>query len=102
MKHRLFLLLVACSLSGYSQPWSTFLDSSRAIDWTAAGFTIPNYTTNCATQPTLTSSNQSAAAANSTAIQNALNSCDTTHNVVNIPAGTYYVTSIPIKKSNVV
>jgi hypothetical protein len=73
------------------QAWSTFLDPSRAIDWTSAGFTIPNYTTNCATQPTLTAGDPSADAANTTAIQNALASCDATHNIVNIPAGTYYI-----------
>jgi hypothetical protein len=72
-------------------PWSGILDPSRAIDWTSAGFTIPNYTTDCATQPSLVADDPTTAAANSTAIQNALASCDATHNVVNIPAGTYYV-----------
>jgi hypothetical protein len=72
-------------------PWSGILDPSRAIDWSNTGFTIPNYTAPCATQPTLTANDSSAAAANTTAIQNALASCDATHNVVNIPAGTYYV-----------
>jgi len=90
MQYRLLVLLAMCSLCAYPQPWSTFLDSSRAIDWTSAGFTIPNYTVNCATQPTLTAGS-GAAAANTTAIQNALASCDATHNVVNIPAGTWYV-----------
>jgi hypothetical protein len=64
------------------------------MDWTSAGFTIPNYTTNCPVQPTLTANSSSAASANATAIQNALASCDATHNVVNIPAGTYYVAGI--------
>jgi hypothetical protein len=91
MKHRLLFLLVAFSLSANPQAWSPFLDSSRAIDWTSVGFTIPNYTTNCSTQPSLTANDPTAAAANTTAIQNALLSCDATHNVVNIPAGTYYV-----------
>jgi hypothetical protein len=93
MKHRLLFLLAVFSLSAYPQPWSTFLDSSRAIDWTGAGFTIPNYNVNCATQPTLTAGT-SAASANTTAIQNALASCDATHNVVNLPAGTYYVAGV--------
>lgn len=93
MKHRLLLLLAAFGLSAYPQAWSTFLNPSRAIDWTSAGFTIPAYTTNCAIQPTLSANSSSAAAANTTAIQNALASCDATHNVVNIPAGTYYVAS---------
>src|SRR3954453_4927128 len=92
MKHRILLFLAAFSLPAYPQAWSTFLDPSRAIDWTSAGFTIPSYTTDCATQPTLTANSSSAAAANATSIQNALASCDATHNVVNIPAGTYYVT----------
>jgi hypothetical protein len=91
MNHRLLFLLAALSLPAYSQPWSTFINPSRAIDWTSAGFTIPNYTANCATQPSLTANNSGAASANATAIQNALASCDATHNVVNIPAGTYYV-----------
>lgn len=91
MNYRGLFLLAIFSLSAYPQAWSTFLNPSRAIDWTSAGFTIPAYTTNCAIQPTLTANSSSAAAANTTAIQNALASCDATHNVVNIPAGTYYV-----------
>jgi hypothetical protein len=87
-------LLFAFSVSIYPQTWSTFLDSSRAVDWTGAGFSIPNYTTNCALQPTLTANSSGAASANTTAIQNALKSCDPTHNVVNIPAGTYYVAGL--------
>ena len=90
MKHRLLFLLVFFSISAQAQNWSTFLDSSRAIDWSSAGFTIPSYTVNCSTQPTL-QTGSSQGAANTTAIQNALASCDATHNVVNIPAGTYYV-----------
>jgi hypothetical protein len=94
MNHRLLFLLVLVSISAQAQnPWSTFLDSSRAVDWHGAGFTIPNYTANCATQPTLLTGSSNASA-NTTAIQNALASCDATHNVVNIPAGTYYVAGI--------
>jgi hypothetical protein len=93
MNRRLLFLLVLFSVSAQAQNWTPFLDSSRAIDWSSAGFTIPNYTANCATQPTL-QTGSSNAGANKTAIQNALNSCDSSHNVVNIPAGTYYVTSI--------
>ena len=88
---RLLILLTAFSLTASAQNWSSFLDSSRAIDWSGAGFTIPNYSANCATQPSLIANSSSAAAANATSIQNALNSCDASHNVVNIPAGTYYV-----------
>ena len=91
MKNRLLFLLAAFSLPANPQTWSTFLDPSRAIDWTGVGFTIPNYTANCSTQPSLTANDPSAAAANTTAIQKALASCNATHNVVNIPAGTYYV-----------
>jgi hypothetical protein len=88
---RLLVLLTAFGITATAQTWSPFLDSSRAVDWTQAGFTIPSYTSNCATQPVLVANSSSAAAANATAIQNALNSCDATHNVVNIPAGTWYV-----------
>jgi hypothetical protein len=91
MTYRLLFSLLVFGLSANAQNWSTFLNPSRAIDWTSAGFTIPNYTTNCSTQPTLTANSASAAAANTTAIQNALASCDATHNVVNISAGTYYI-----------
>ena len=76
------------------QQWSGIIDPSRAESWqTNAGFTIPAYTVPCATQPSLLagSTNDSA---NTTAIQNALNSCDSAHNVVNLPAGTYYVAGI--------
>jgi len=69
MKHRLLFLLAAFSLSANPQAWSPFLSPSRAIDWTSAGFTIPAYTINCATQPTLTANSASAAAANTTAVQ---------------------------------
>lgn len=85
-----FMLEVAvCS----AQAWNTLLDQTRAVDWSHAGFTIPNYTVNCSTQPTLLTGSGNAAA-NTTAIQNALNSCDATHNVVNLPAGTYYVNGV--------
>lgn len=87
----LHLLLTAFSISASAQNWSSFLDSSRAVDWSNAGFTIPNYTNNCSVQPTLTPNSTSAASANATAIQNALASCDATHNVVNISTGTFYV-----------
>lgn len=93
MNPRLLFLLAAFSLSANAQPWSTFLNPSRAIDWTSAGFTIPNYTANCSTQPSL-QTGSSHASANTTAINNALASCDSSHNVVHIPAGTYYVAGI--------
>jgi hypothetical protein len=91
--YQLLFLLAAFGISASAQSWSTFLDNSRATNWTGAGFTIPNYSANCSTQPSLTAGS-GAASANATAIQNALKSCDSTHNVVSIPAGTWYVTSI--------
>jgi hypothetical protein len=98
MYRRFFVLLflvAAFSLKAFPQAaWSTFLDSSRATNWSSAGFTIPNYTTNCSVQPQLTANSSSAASANSTAIQNALASCNATNNVVNIPAGTYYIAGV--------
>jgi uncharacterized membrane protein len=90
-----FLLLALFGMGASAQTviqtpnWSNILDNSRAINWSSAGFTIPNYTVNCVTQPSL-AAGSSAAAANSSSIQNALNSCDATHNVVNLPAGTFY------------
>lgn len=91
MNARFPLLFATFGLCVYAQSWSTFLDPSRAINWTSAGFTIPSYSTPCSTQPSLTANSSSAANANATSIQNALNSCDSTHNVVSIPSGTYYV-----------
>ncbi len=93
MNHRLLFLLVLFSISAQAQNWSTFLNPSRAVNWSSAGFTIPSYTTACPTQPTLQAGSASAAA-NATAIQNALASCTSTQNVVNIPAGTWYVTAL--------
>ena len=92
-----WLLPLILTLPCAAQNWSTFLDSSRAVSW-SPGFTIPSYTVACATQPTLTAGSGNAAA-NSTAINNALASCNLTHNVVNLPAGTYYVTSVNFSTS---
>src|SRR5882757_6023569 len=91
--YQLLFMIAALGISASAQNWSTFLDSSRATNWTGAGFTIPNYSANCSTQPSL-APGSGAASANASSIQNALKSCDSTHNVVNIPAGTWYVTSI--------
>src|SRR5262249_1444493 len=93
MSYRLVFFLALFSITAQAQNWSNFLDSSRAIDWSSAGFSIPNYTANCATQPSL-AAGSGAASANATSIRNALNSCDATHNVVNIPAGAWYVSGI--------
>lgn len=83
-------VLILLSQLGLAQTWSSLLDSSRAVDWTSVGFTIPSYTASCSTQPTLLTGSGNASA-NTTAIQNSLNSCDATHNIVSLPAGTYYV-----------
>lgn len=84
------------------QAWSGILDPSRATDWTKAGFTIPNYSVPCATQPNLVAGSGNASA-NTNAINNAISSCDTTHNVVNLPAGTFYINAFTYgTKSNVV
>ena len=87
----LFSLLVPMNLR--AQAWSGILDPTRAATWQGnAGFTIPSYTTACVTQPSLLTGSGNASA-NATSIQNALASCDSTHNVVNLPAGTFYVTN---------
>lgn len=78
----------------YPQAWSGIIDPTRAVDWTTAGFTIPNYTVPCATQPTMTPSSSGAASANATNIAASIASCDATHNVVNIPAGTFWIAGI--------
>ena len=92
---KLLLLIIALSSLAHGQAWSTFIDSSRAINWNTAGagFTLPSYITPCSTQPSLTAGSGNAAA-NTTAINNALASCDSTHNVVNVPAGTYYINGV--------
>ena len=73
---------------------ANLLDPTRATDWTTAGFEIPNYMATCSGSPPTLLAGSGNAAANSTAIQNALASCDSTHNVVNLPSGTYYVAGI--------
>lgn len=105
MRYILALCLLApLQLSG--QNWSTFLDQSRAIDWTQAGFSIPNYTVNCSTQLTggnALATGSGAASTNASHIQTAINSCDATHNVVNIPSGTWYIAALDYQsKSKVV
>jgi hypothetical protein len=88
---KLSLIFALLASPCFGQNWSSFLDSSRAIDWrSGVGFTIPAYTTPCPTQPTLQTGSANASA-NATAIQKALASCTSTQNVVNLPSGTYYV-----------
>ena len=91
--YRLLLMVAALGINASAQNLTTLLDTTRQVNWSNAGFTIPTYSTNCPTQPSLTAGS-SAGAANATAIQKALASCTSTQNVVNIPAGTWYVTSI--------
>jgi hypothetical protein len=96
MRCRILLLAVVLAIvatDARAQAWSAFLDPSRAIDWTSAGFTIPSYSTPCTTQPSLTAG-LGAATTNTTSIVAALTSCDATHNAVNIPAGTWFVNKI--------
>ena len=96
------LILFTLFHQAYGQTWSGILDPSRAVDWSGVGFSIPSYSTACATQPSLTAGSGNATA-NATSIANSVASCDATHNVVNIPAGTYYVKGMGgIDKSNVV
>jgi hypothetical protein len=90
---RRLIPLFLCALC-FGQSSSSFLDSSRALtNWSGAGFSIPAYTVPCSTQPSLLTGSGNASA-NTTAIQNALASCDATHNVVNLPAGTFYLAGV--------
>lgn len=101
MKRLLLLLLLIAPVLTYAQvPSAPFLDPSRVIDWTSGvGFTIPVYSTPCST-PSLTAGS-GAAASNAAAILAAINSCNgTTTNVVNLPAGTFYVSNINYNKKN--
>jgi len=89
----------------FGQSWSSFLDTSRATTWAGnAGFTIPSYTVACSGSSPSLATGRGNATANATAIQNALATCDSTHNVVNLPSGTYYVAGIqyPAGQSHVV
>ena len=98
-----FLILILGVGSSHAQTaWSTVLDPSRAIDWTWIPWSIPSYTTGCATQPSLAAGTANASA-NTASINAAIASCDSTHNVVNLPSGTYYVAGINYQgQSNVV
>lgn len=78
----------------FAQSSATIIDPSRAADWTPNLFAIPAYTVPCSTQPTLVANAPASAAANASSIVAALTSCDASHNVVNVPAGTYYVNTV--------
>lgn len=78
-----------------AQPWSTFLDASRAIDWTpVSSLSIPNYTTACSGSPPSLLAGSGNDTANSAAIVAAMNTCDATHNVVTLPSGTFYIAGL--------
>src|SRR6266699_4613638 len=75
-----FLFMLLChSSSSHAQAWSGIIDPSRAVDWSRAGTSIPNRTTNCATlSPGATSSQ----------INSAISNCPA-NQVVFLNAGTY-------------
>lgn len=109
MKHWALLspLFLAVSFSTISsaQNWSGILAPSRATDWSQAGATIVNRQTVCATVSLTAGSSN--AAANTTAITNAINSCGTTgtppastDNVIQLPAGTFYINAFTITRNN--
>lgn len=98
----LIILLMIPTSARAQQAWSNILDPSRATAWAGnVGFTVPSYSTNCPTQPSLATGSGNASA-NSTSIQNSIASCTSTQNVVNIPSGTYYVAGIKATNSNFV
>ena len=81
----LFLFLPYFSSPVSGQQWASLLASSRAIDWSKAGATIPSGTISaCSTQP----------ASNTVAAINAAIAADqggSSYCKINIPAGTYNV-----------
>ena len=95
MKTLLLLLLPAIA---YAQSWSGIIDSSRAIDWSAAGVPggIPNRPV-CTTVSLTAGSG--AGASNEGAIENAINSCPEGQAVA-LPAGTWYVNGINFNSNN--
>lgn len=109
MRHRwsvvLPLILVCLSMNSVAQLWNGVLAPARATDWSQAGAAIVNRQTVCATVSLATGS--SAASANTSAIQTAISSCGKTgtppaasDNVIMLPAGTFYINSFSISRSN--
>lgn len=88
-KKLILALLIACPAFAQT-PWSPFLDTSRAYDWTHVNLTVPAYTTACSGSPPTLLTGTGHEAANTSAINAAIATCDATHNVVNLPAGTYH------------
>jgi hypothetical protein len=100
MRRLLILVSLLYCQFAQGQAWSPFLDPSRATTWAGnAGFTITNYTTACSGSPPSLATGSGNAAANTTAITNAIATCNSTHNVVNLPAGTYYINALTITAS---
>jgi hypothetical protein len=89
----LFVLFLFSECCYGQQLWSGVISSSRAINWANAGVVggIPTRTTACSTQPTLAAGSGSAAA-NTSSINAAITACAGTGNVINLGAGTWYVT----------
>lgn len=91
---RILLLLVLIAEPSSAQLWSGVMDSSRGVDWSAAGVTggIPtNRTTICSTL---------SAGASTTTINNAISGC-ASGQVVYLSSGTYTMTGSIIPKSGV-
>jgi len=79
----LLVLMMICCRTGYSQAWSGVINSTRAVDWSAAGTVIPARTIRCATL------NPGTTAAN---INSAIAACAPGQTVY-LNAGTYNLTS---------
>src|SRR6266851_3628268 len=75
----LFLILFCHTSNSHAQAWSGIIDPSRAVDWSRAGTSIPNRTTNCATLSSGATSSQ---------INSAISSCPA-NQVVFLNPGTY-------------
>lgn len=94
---RILLLLSAFSLAAFAQPWSTLLNSSRAIDWSNAGIPggIPSDSwTQCGSTI--------ASGASTATINNAISSCGNNQYVL-LGAGSFALSAnIVAKRSNVV
>ena len=93
----LALLLVLIPASVYAQPWSGILAPSRATNWSAAGATISDRTTNCVTAACNTLFGGTVTAAS---IQTALASAPA-NTVVRIPAGNFSLTAFSFTQSNI-
>ncbi len=110
MKHRLLFLLVLfssfavfllCAVRASAQSSSGILDPSRAIDWSKAGVVggIPSGSwANCVTTQCNTVNSGTVTAAS---LQAAINSAPNS-TIIQIPSGSFSISSVIIMKSNVV